>query len=286
MYKKMRAAGTGLDGLVGSRVRELLDKEFDFIPLSQKQMDVTKKEQVNAAIKNLQFDMFLHLAAYTNVDGAEREKELARAVNVVGTQNVFEAATAKKKPFIYISTDFVFDGQAPPFFEDSAPRPISYYGLTKYEGEKIVKDKTMIVRLSYPYRAYFQSKTDIARSIISALAQKKPLKGVVDQIITFTFIDDIAYALKHLLAHFSPEIFHVVGADSLSAYEAMLTICEVFGFDKSLVGKTTYEEFYRGKASRPQKGIIKSTKNNFYRMKTFEEGLKTVKEEQSNGIVF
>lgn len=279
MSKKIRIAATGLDGLVGSRVNELLEKDFDFIPLSQTQMDISKKDQVNAMLKQTPFDMFLHLAAYTNVDGAEREKQTVWDINVTGTTNVFEAVTSQNKPFIYISTDFVFDGRMPPFFEDSTPNPISYYGQTKYEGEKIVQDKAMIVRLSYPYRTHFENKTDIVRSIINALKEKKHLKGVIDQIMTFTFIDDIVYALKHLFKHFAPEIFHIVGGDNLTAYDAILAICDIFGFDKSLVGKTTYQAFYHNKTQRPKKGIIKSKKNNFYQMKTFEEGLKIMKKQ-------
>lgn len=275
--KKLTIATTGGDGLIGSRLIALLRQDFDFIPIYQAQMNITDQEQTNLFIKKIEFDIFLHLAAYTNVDGAEKEKTLAWDINVNGTKNVFAAAAAKKKPFIYISTDFVFDGQSPPFFEDSPPQPISCYGLTKHEGENIVRNQAMIVRFSYPYRAHFEMKTDIVRSIISALRQKKLIHGIVDQIITFTFIDDIAYALKHLFNHYSPEIFHVVGADSLSAYEAMLTICDVFNFDKSLVGQTTYEEFYAGRAQRPKKGIIKSKKNDFYQMKTFAEGLAEVK---------
>lgn len=279
MPKRLKVAATGLSGLVGSRVEELLKGEFDFTSLPIEKMDITDRPQVISLIKNLDFDVFLHLAAYTNVDGAEKEKLLATKINVEGTKNVFEAVLRKGKKFIYISTDFVFDGENPPFFEDSTANPISHYGLTKYQAEQIVKNKAMIVRLSYPYRAYFSQKTDFVRAVIRLLKEKKPIKGVVDQIITFTFIDDIAYALGYLLKNFSPQVYHIVGADSLSAYQAMLTICDVFDLDKSLVGKTTYDQFYQGKAKRPRRGIIRSKKNDFYQMKNFEEGLRELKKQ-------
>lgn len=279
MRKKIRVAGTGLDGLVGSRVVELLANGIDFELFPQTAMNITDQKKTTSMIQSVDFDIFLHMAAYTKVDMAEKEKDIVWKVNVEGTRNVWNAVGEKKKPFIYVSTDFVFDGMTFPFYEDSIPYPISYYGLTKYEGEKIVKDNAMIVRLSYPYRAQFENKTDIVRSIIHLLKQHKPIKGVIDQILTFSFIDDIAYAFKHLFSHYSPEIFHIVGVDSLSGYEAIHTIGRVFALDTSHVGKIRYDEFYAGKAQRPKKSIIKSRKNTFYRMKSFEEGLQELKKQ-------
>lgn len=275
--KKIRVAGTGLDGLVGSRIVELLKKDVDFIPLSQTFLDITDNKNTKSIVQSVDFDLFLHMAAYTNVDGAEKEKSTAWKVNVEGTQNIFDAVSQKNKPFISISTDFVFDGISAPFYEDSPPHPLSYYGLTKYEGEKIIKNKGMIIRLSYPYRSHFENKTDIVRSILHALKDKKPIKGIVDQILTFTFIDDIAYAFQYLFSHYSPEVFHIVGEDSISGYDAIQMIGKVFELNTSHVGRITYDDFYKGKAHRPKNGIIKSKKNTFYPMRNFEEGLRKMK---------
>jgi len=85
----LKIALTGADGLVGSRIVELLNNDFDFIPLPQKSMDITDKNQVNNILNNLDFDIFFHLAAYTNVPGAETNRELCLKINVEGTKNVF-----------------------------------------------------------------------------------------------------------------------------------------------------------------------------------------------------
>ena len=151
----LRIALTGADGLVGSRIVELLNRDFEFIPLPQAKMDITNSTQVNDILNNIDFDIFLHLAAYTNVAGAETNKELCFKVNVEGTKNVFNAVLFKGKKFIYISTDFVFDGKNPPYFEDSTTNPQGVYADSKYQGELVVKNKAMIVRISYPYRANF-----------------------------------------------------------------------------------------------------------------------------------
>ena len=274
-----KIALTGADGLVGSRIVELLDQDFEFIPLSQKSMDITDKEQVNNVFKNLNYDILLHLAAYTNVPGAETNKELAFRINRDGIKNVFEMVSQKQKKFIYVSTDFVFDGINPPYDEDSQPNPTSVYAASKYEGEKIVKDQAMIVRISYPYRAHFELKKDFFRTFKSYLENKKPLSMIIDSLMTPTFIDDIAFGLKFLFNNYSPQIFHLVGSDSFSPYDACLMVAEKFNLDKSLIGKTTYGKYVEGKAQLPQFVTIKSKKNNFYKMKTFEQGLEEIKKQ-------
>lgn len=275
----LKIALTGADGLVGSRIVELLKNDFEFIPLPQNSMDIISEEQVNNALKNLNFDIFFHLAAYTNVAGAETNKELAFKINRNGTKNVFEAVSRKQKKFIYVSTDFVFDGTSPPYDEDSLPNPISIYAQSKYEGEKIVKDKAMIVRIAYPYRASFELKKDFFRTFQSHLEQKKPLTMITNSLMTPTFIDDIANGLKYLFNNYSGDVFHLIGADSLSPYDAGLLVASKFNLDKSFIEKISYQEYIEGKAPLPQFATIKSKKNNFYKMKTFEQGLEEIKKQ-------
>lgn len=275
----LKIALTGADGLVGSRIVELLKNDFEFTPIPQSQMDITNRNQVFNVLKNLDYDIFFHLAAYTNVSGAETNKELCFKINVDGTKNVFDVVKSQGKKFIYISTDFVFDGTNPPYFEDSTPNPTAVYASSKYEGEKIVRDQVMIVRIAYPYRAHFELKKDFFRTFKSYLEQKKPLSMITNSSMTPTFIDDIAFGLKYLFNNYSPEIYHLVGADSLSPYNACLMVAEKFNLDKSLIGKTTYREYVKGKARLPQFATIKSKKNNFWKMKTFAEGLEEIKKQ-------
>jgi dTDP-4-dehydrorhamnose reductase len=271
-----KIAVSGASGLVGSRITELLSDDFSFIPLSQRMVDITKKDQVEQFFQDNQFDFFLHLAAYTNVDGAEVEKEKAYAINVEGTKNVFEQSVAKKINFIYISTDFVFDGKNPPFDEESKPNPISYYGLTKYQGEEIIGDEGMIVRIAYPYRTQFEPKKDFVRTIYHLLRENKQLTMVENALMTPTFIDDIAYGLKYLINHYSKQIFHLVGSQSLSPYEAGKLIAQKFNLSEDLISPISYGEYFKNKAKRPQFSQIVSKKNHFHPMASFEEGLNQI----------
>lgn len=270
----MKIAITGSTGLIGTRLIELLNKDFQFIQILEKEVDITDRKSVQNKIKSLDFDIFFHMAAYTNVDGAELQKDRVYKINVEGTKNIFDAVLEKNKKMIYVSTDFVFDGNSPPYYEDSKPNPIGYYAQTKYEGELIVKDRAMITRFSYPYRKSFEPKKDFVRTIKFLLEQKKPLSMMTDSLITPTFIDDIAYAMKHLFQNFTPEIFHIVGGDSLSPYDAGKLVAKTFHLDENFILPTTYEEYSKGKAKRSRYSEIKSKKNTFYPMKRFEEGLR------------
>jgi dTDP-4-dehydrorhamnose reductase len=272
-----KIAITGATGLVGSRVVELLKDNFQFIPLSSKELDITSKDQVNEKLKDLDFDLLLHLAAYTNVDGAETEKEKAYNLNVNGTKYLLDAVLEKKAEFIYISTGFIFDGTKPPYYEDSIAHPTGYYGQTKFEGEQLVKDRGMIVRIEYPYGNSPAPKKDIAHVLKSLLEQGKTLTMIENSLITPTLIDDIAFGLKHLMNSYSSETFHLVGATALSPFNLAKTIARTFNLDENLVKPTTLEEYFKGKAHRPQFADVRSKKNNFSKMRTFEEGIKTLK---------
>jgi len=270
----LKVALTGGDGMVGSRIIELLQNKIQFIPIPQTEMDITDKNKVFTTLNSINFDIFLHLAAFTNVDAAEKNKEITYKVNVLGTQNLYEVVSLKKKKMIYISTGFVFDGENPPYSENSTPRPVSIYGETKYQGEQFLSKDAMIVRFDYPYRNEFNLKKDFVRGIISALKEGKKLSMVTDSLITPTFVDDIAKGLLFLIHNYSPEIYHLIGSNSISPYEAGISIAKIYKLNTSLISGTSYSRYFMGKAKRPQFAKIISVKNTFTKMKSFEEGLK------------
>lgn len=272
----LKVAVTGPNGLIGSRIIKLLESSFNFIPLLHTDFDITNRDQVLSKINSLDFDIILHLAGYTNVDGAESDKNIAYQINVEGTKHIFEAVQNRNKQMIYISTDFVFDGKNPPFFEDSVPNPVGYYGFTKYEGEKIVQEKAMIIRISYPYGNPNSKKPDFVMRLKHLLEKGQELKMIQDASITPTYIDDIAVSLKHLLTNYKPELYHVVGSQSFSPFEAGKLIAKHFKLNEDIIKPITFAEYETGKAPRPQFSEIKSKKNNFYKMKNINEGLNHV----------
>lgn len=273
-------AVTGADGLIGARVQQVLSDTFQFIPVRHAECDITDKKSVDSYISILKFDILLHLAAYTHVDAAEKEKDRAFAINVEGTRNVYEAVRTKNSQMIYLSTDFVFSGEDGPYDEDSQPNPVGYYGQTKYEGEQVVSGDAMIVRISYPYGYSPAPKKGFARTIASLLSQGKQLQMVDDSQFTPTYIDDIAHALGKLLHQYRPEVYHVAGSDSMTPYEAGQFIAEAYGYDTRLVKQTTYDQYFDGKAKRPRFSVMQSKKNTDIPMCSFREGLSRMIQEE------
>ena len=135
--------GTGLSGVVGSRLVELLQDEYDFEDLSlESGVDITNTSQLKRLFAQSTAKVCLHLAAVTDVDGCEQQKDLGREslawqVNVQATRSLAQLAREKDMHMVYISTEFVFDGTKPigeVYSEEDEPRPVNWYGETKYQG--------------------------------------------------------------------------------------------------------------------------------------------------------
>lgn len=282
----MKILGTGLAGLVGSRIVELLKDGYDF---EISDIDITDRDRIFERIGKSNASVVFHLAAKTSVDGCEKDHSSAWAVNVVGTKNIVDACQKSNKKLIYISTDFVFDGSRPPaggYKEEDKGNPINWYGKTKYEGEEVVKRSSMpwiITRIAYPYRAKF-IREDFVRILIGKFKRKESLQMVTDHIMTPTFVDDVVYALNSLIKNNSTGIFHAVGSEFVSPYEAALKIAKVFGFAENNITKTTRSEFFKNRAPRPFHLALKNDKIRRLgvKMRGFEEGLKELKSQMSN----
>lgn len=293
---KKQIIGIGITGLVGSRITELLSDKYEFINLSYETgIDISKKETLDVIKDYKDANYVLHLAAKADVDGCEADKELgeegpAWKINVIGTQNVSDYCRDLGKKIIYISTDFAFDGTLPAgekYSEEDIPNPVNWYAKTKYEGEKVIEKSGAdyaIARIAYPYRAKFELRKDFFRAILDNLKVGKEIRGVTDHIFTPTFIDDIAYGLDKLIENDAKGIYHLVGSEALTPYEAAIKIAEVFDLDKSLILKTTREEYFAGKAKRPFNVALKNDKIKQLgvEMKGFAEGLLEVKSQQKN----
>lgn len=275
--------GTGISGLVGSRIQELLGTEFDFTDLSLSTgIDITNADHVLSAFENSSASVVLHMAAKTDVDGCEDDKihgEEGQAwmVNVAGTQNIIEAAKKSNKRVIYISTDFVFDGTKDYYAEDDEVNPVNWYGVTKSEGEKLIKEADIsytIVRLAYPYRAFFEPKLDFVRRVISSAAKKEKIFALTDHIFTPTFIDDLAEALRLILHKNLIDTYHFVGSQSLTPKDAIDLILNKFGL-KAEIAQITREIYFKNRAFRPFKLALKNDKITKLgvKMKRFDEGL-------------
>lgn len=286
----MKIAATGITGLVGSRVKELLGNKYEFqsIGLSGG-LDITDKDSVDDKVSSIDAKIVINFAAKADVDGSESEKALGKEseawkINVKGAENLAQACHSYSKKFIHISTDFVFDGNKDFYTEQDIPTSASgWYGQTKLEGEKAVKESGanyVIARIAYPYRSDFHKK-DFVRAMMGRLKEGLPIKGVVDHEMTPTFVDDIAFGIDSLIENDAEGIYHIVGNDYITPHDAAMAICEIFDLDSSLISETNRDEYFAGKAKRPFRLRLKNDKIQRLgvKMKTFHEGLIALKEQ-------
>ena len=288
--RKDNVLGIGLSGLVGSRVVELLSTTYSFEDVSRKTgTDITDAENVLQRLQNSSAGYVLHLAAYTNVDASEKQKDVGKnsevwKINVDGTKNVIDACEATGKKLIYISTDMVFDGNqelGSRYGEEHTPNPQNFYATTKCEAEKLILSSSVsctILRIAYPYRAQFEKK-EYVRMFKSLLEERKEIKAVDDHYFTPTFIDDVPLVIEKIMQENLTGVLHAVGEEYVSPYMVALAIADKFDLEQGLISPTTRDVFFKEKAIRGFNLSLKSDKiaTLGVRMHSFSEGLDLIK---------
>jgi len=195
----MRLFFTGANGMVGSALGSLGASGcgHDMVGLPFPGLDVSDRAAVRAAVAAARPDVLLHVGAHTDVDGCERDPDLAYRVNAIGTRNCALAAAERGIPILYVSTDYVFAGDKPsPYVEFDPVNPQSIYGRSKLAGEEFVRElsggRFYIVRTQWIFG--FQGK-NFVDTILAAAASGKPLRVVDDQIGCPTYAHDLARTL-------------------------------------------------------------------------------------------
>ncbi len=214
----MRILITGAQGQLGHALQQALSGE-DLILKDLPEFDLTQPDS-ESQIMAARPSVILHVGAYTNVDGAEREPGRAMQVNAQGTTMVARAAATLNSRLIYLSTDYVFDGtKSTPYREEDIPNPINAYGQSKHEGEIAALagcPNTLVVRTAW---LYGYAGNNFVKTIMR-LATEKPFLDVVgDQRGCPTNADDLALALKDLLKSDLRGICHVTNAGDCTWHE-------------------------------------------------------------------
>ncbi|MCX5720970.1 MAG: dTDP-4-dehydrorhamnose reductase [Nitrospirae bacterium] len=249
----MRVLITGAQGQLGQALQRAFSGE-DLILKDLPEFDLTHADcefQIVAARPSV----ILHVGAYTNVDGAEREPDRAMAVNAQGTAFVARAAATLNARLIYVSTDYVFDGiQTTPYREEDQPHPINAYGQSKREGELAALKgcpNTLVVRTAW---LYGHAGSNFVKTIMR-LAREKPFLEVVgDQRGCPTNADDLALALKDLVASDLRGICHVTNRGDCTWHEFAEAIVSLMGLSTPVRPITT-EQMGRP-ARRPAYSVL------------------------------
>ena len=257
----MKILITGGKGQLGSDCTRIFQKDHEVISWDIDEIDITVYPDVEKMVGNLLPDIIVNCAAYTQVDNCETERDLAWNVNVKGPENLARSAKEYGRPLIHISTDYVFDGMKEPpepYAEDDPPNPLSFYGITKLEGEKAIRrtiDRHIIVRTAWLYGA---SGHNFLKTMLK-LALKNPdaeVKVVDDQYGSPTWSYRLALQLAELAGKRAWGTYHATAEGYCSWYELAGRFLEYMGVPHKLIGCTSEE--YPLPAKRPQNSILEN----------------------------
>lgn len=294
---------TGSNGLLGQKITEqiLTEKSVKSVnliatnrgknkyPVTEgyvyEEMDILDTAQVKAALEKYRPDALIHTAAMTNVDMCQEQNEACWQLNVAATQYLASLCEKMDIHFIYVSTDFVFDGLNGPYKEDDQPNPVSFYGESKLAAERItqqIKGDWAIIRTILVYGILSDmSRSNIVLWAKGTLEKGKSIKVVNDQWRMPTLAEDLAKACLLAVEHRANGIYHISGKDNMSIADLVRKVADFWNLDKSLITEVNSDSLGQ-EAKRPKKtGFIldKAMTDLNYQPHSFEEGLEIVREQ-------
>ncbi len=275
---------TGSKGQLGLKLLEILPPDFEVAGVDIEEMDVTNPDDVLSCFYLHRPDIVIHTAAMTDVEGCEVTPETAFRVNGIGTQNIVAAAREFDAVMLYLSSDYVFDGEkSTPYLEFDQPRPINVYGKSKLMGEMSVREvlnKFFVVRTSW----LIGPGKNFVRTILNLARERDELRVVDDQIGKPTFAHDLARAIKALVNTPFFGTYHVTNSGETTWYKLAVKAIEFAGLKTKVVPIMTQE--YPTKARRPRNSSLANVAfevRNLVVMPHWEDSLKAyLKAEQFN----
>ena len=258
----MNVLVTGANGFLGYYlIKRLLEKDFDVIATGKgacrlpfadhnrfvySEMDFTDPYSVHDVFQKYHPEIVIHGGAITKPDECELNQWQAYLVNVEGTVTVLLNAAENKSNFIFLSTDFIFDGVKGMYKEMDAPNPVNYYGRTKLDAEDAVKEYEYdwaIVRTVLVY-----GKPILSRSNILTIVKEKLEKGEIynvldDQVRTPTYVEDLATGIIQIMEKKAKGVFHLSGKDVMTPYQMACETADYLGLDKKLIRRVTAADF-------------------------------------------
>ena len=291
---------TGSNGLLGQKITERLcsgasfrlvatSKGMNRFPVSEgyeyAEMDILNPENVKEVIARFQPDAIIHTAAMTNVDTCEIEKEMAYQLNVEAVKTLLKICEEHNIQLVHLSTDFIFDGANGPYDEIAAPNPLSYYGMTKLEGEEVIKNsrcKWVIIRTIIVYGVVSDpSRSNIVLWAKNALEKGIPINVVDDQWRMPTLAEDLAECCLLAVEKDAYGVYNVSGKDMMRIVELVYRVADFWGLDKSIVTEVSSASLDQVARRPVRTGFIlnKAMTELGYHPHSFEEGLALVDEQ-------
>lgn len=291
----MRLLITGASGLLGLRIAELADERgYEVYSAYNKhspqygvpiKMDLTNEDACAKAFKIIEPEVVIHAAAMTNVDLCETDKEMAWSVNVLGTETIAKLCKEYGSFLIFISTDYLFNGEKGLYSEEDSPSPINYYGYTKLKAEEVVKrflTEYCIVRTSVIFGSRpAAEKINFVLWVLESLRQGKRINIVTDQINSPTLNTSLAKMLLEVAERRLTGIYHLAGATPISRYEFAKLLANEFNLDQNLIQPTTSDKI-NWTAKRPKNtslNVAKAAESLKEKPLTIQESVKELRRE-------
>lgn len=258
---------TGSDGQLGSEIKEIARDaqwaNFEFTTIAE--LDITDSAAVDKMISAKKYDFLINCSAYTAVDKAETEREMAFKVNSLGVETLAKACAQNNTKVVHISTDYVFDGTAcKPYMESDTPNPQSVYGESKLRGEQKLMEhqpQSVIIRTSWLYSAYAHN---FVKTVLKYSSERDEMRVVFDQVGTPTYAADLAKTIIQIIektikgGKFIPGIYHYSNEGVTSWYDFATEITHLASLKCNIVPIETSE--YPTPAQRPHYSVMNKKK--------------------------
>jgi dTDP-4-dehydrorhamnose reductase len=280
---------TGANGQLGKDVEAVcLKRGLAFLSTDTSTMDITNIEQIASIFDCNPITSVIHCAAYTAVDQAEEDSELCLKINVEGTSNLVKICTERNAKLLYISTDYVFDGNKEGYYEiDDLASPQSAYGLSKHLGELAVKNnltKYFIVRISWAFGFHGHN---FVRTMLRLSESREQISVVSDQFGSPTYTKDLAPLLVEMILSDKYGTYHATNEDECTWFEFATAIFKEVGRNTLVIPIATSN--YPTKAKRPLNSRLSKNsldKSGFQRLPSWENALhRYIQELKDGGIL-
>jgi len=280
----------GASGVLGSRLyNDTIKKKWDVTGTycsheceGLSYLDVRDKASLEKVFNFFRPEAVIMAGGITDVDLCTLKPKLAKDVNIKGTLNLVKKIKEYGSKLIYVSTDYVFDGENGPYKETDNPNPINNYGVTKLEAENIIRSKLkdyLIIRTAQLYGVAEQSPAqnrNFTVKIIHNMRNNKKVYAADDLYSTPTYAGSLSKMIIKLIEKNASGLYHGAGSEFINRYDYVNKIADIFGLDKTLIQKVKLKDL-KLKAKRPKKGglkIDKIKKENIVTLCNCEQGLK------------
>jgi dTDP-4-dehydrorhamnose reductase len=274
VYGALKRGNINLIATARGENRLIRQDGYTYVPL-----DITDRDAVHRVIAEYRPDCVIHTAAMTNVDTCETDREGCLNQNIKAVEYIVDACNSVAAHLVHVSTDFIFDGENGPYTEDDSPNPVSYYGWSKAEAERIVKSQSndwAILRTILVYGIVDRmSRSNVVLWAKGALEKGQPINVVSDQFRMPTLAEDLAEACLLAFEKHAHGVFNISGKDYMSILELVQRVADHYGLDKTIIRPVNSDTLNQPAKRPPRTGfdLTKSRDILGFEPHTFEEGL-------------